>query len=134
MSDDAVFDTVGVVGADFFLLLVLFVLLDTTAVAAKGAAADAVTGALVGFETSNDAILYTGGVVDAGFTSLLILFVFSDTSVAAVAAGASADEVTGALVDGEVYSDGANLGMGGVGGIDSSFHIWICLYFQIRQL
>jgi hypothetical protein len=50
MSDDAVLNTVDVLGADFFLLLVLFVLLDMTVVAATGAAADAVTGALVEFE------------------------------------------------------------------------------------
>jgi hypothetical protein len=38
----------------------------------------------------------------------------------AAAAGADADAAVGALVDGEVSSDGADLGTGGVGGVDSS--------------
>jgi hypothetical protein len=47
MSDDAVLDTGGVPGADFFSLLVSFVFSDKKIAAATGAAADAVTGALV---------------------------------------------------------------------------------------
>jgi hypothetical protein len=103
--DDAALDTGGVGGANSSSNLVSFVFSDTTIAAATGAAADPVTGALVGFEKSDGAISYTGGVVGAGFTSLLISFVFSDTKIAA-ATGALADEVTGALVGFGMSSDG----------------------------
>jgi hypothetical protein len=63
MSDGAVFDTGGVLGADFSSLLILFVFSDMTIAAATGAAADSVTGALVRFEKSDGAIPYAGGVV-----------------------------------------------------------------------
>jgi hypothetical protein len=97
MSDDTVFDTGGVLGINFFLLLVLLDFSDMTVVAATGVAADVVTGVLVGARMSDDAVSNTDGIFDADLSSLLILFVFSGTTVA--------DAVTGALVGFEKSDD-----------------------------
>jgi hypothetical protein len=52
---------------------------------------------------SNDAVLNTDGVLGANFTSLFVSFTASDLTVAAKA-GAAADAVAMASVDGEVSS------------------------------
>jgi hypothetical protein len=62
MSDDTVFDTGGVFGANFTSLLVSFVFSDMTVAAAADAATGAAAGVLVGFGmSSNDAVSSTKG-------------------------------------------------------------------------
>jgi hypothetical protein len=105
-------------------------------IAATGAAADTVTGALVGVEKSDDTVLNTGGVV---FTSLSVSFTASGmTAVTAASvvmqAGEATDAVTGELVGTEMFSDGADSGTGGISGADSFFYFWLHLSFQIQQL
>jgi hypothetical protein len=76
MSDDAVLDTDGVLGADFTSLFVLFYSSDWTTGAA--AAADAVTGASVNDKVSPEsAVLSTEGAGGAGFTFLDLILAFS---------------------------------------------------------
>jgi hypothetical protein len=58
-SVDAVSDTGGIFGADFFSLLVSFVFSDMKISAAAGAAADSVTGALVRFGMSSDGVFFS---------------------------------------------------------------------------
>jgi hypothetical protein len=97
-SDGVVLDTGDVIGANFTSLSVLFSALGLTVAAVAGAAANAVTGALVDGELSSDgAVLDTGDVIGANFTSLSVSFGDSDLTIAA-AAGAAADAVAGASV------------------------------------
>jgi hypothetical protein len=70
------------------------------------------------FGMADGAVLDTGGVIDACFTLLSVLFSASGLMVA-TAAGAAADAAAGELVGTEMFSDGADLGTGGVGGAGS---------------
>jgi hypothetical protein len=118
-SDSIVLDTGGVIGANFTSLLVSFVFSDTIVVAATDAAADTVTGALVGVEKTDDAVLNTGGVFGAVFTLLSISFTASCMTAATAAsvvmpAGEATDAVTGESVGTERFLDDAVLGTSGV--------------------
>jgi hypothetical protein len=76
MSDDAILNTDGVLGADFTSLFVLFTASDSTVAAEAGAAADAVAMASVDGEVSSDGAGSTFLDLILAFSSVFFLVIF----------------------------------------------------------
>jgi hypothetical protein len=130
-SVDAVFDTSGVLGTGFTSLFVLYVLSDTFVCPFRynSNSSSRCSGRCIGgIGMSDDPVLNTDG---ANFTSLFVSFTAPCLMVAA-AAGAAANAVAGASVVAEVSPDGADLGTGGIGGINSSSFLVSFVFLDMK--